>query len=158
MATAPELLFAFERIGGRARSVITARVLGGVTREAFAASLTIPPESGDVMLFRALAELDGALSRPPRLPPPAEPLPEAEEQAAAFALSSALDRGREAARNPLLERRLALCTELRAAEGLKEALVAPPPPPPTPRERLRRLVWLAVVVAAAVLYSRWSAR
>jgi hypothetical protein len=109
-------------------------------------------------LFRGLAELEAALASPGRVPPPAEPLPYAEERAAAWALANALDRGQEEARGPLLERRLALCRAMRAAPEVKQALVVPPAPPPTLRERARRVLWLAVVVAAAVLYSRWSAR
>ncbi|HEY8207566.1 MAG TPA: hypothetical protein VIG99_08800 [Myxococcaceae bacterium] len=153
-----ELLRAFEAIGGRARSALVARVLEGQSREAFAAGLGIPVEAADVMLFRALAELDAALVAPERVPPPADPLPDAEERAAAWALANALDRGQEAARGPLLERRLELCLAMRAAPEVKPALVQPPPPPPTLWERGRRLAWLIAVVAAAVLYSQCRAR
>jgi len=56
---------------------------------------------------------------------------------------------------PGVERRLALCRALRDAPEVKDALVQPPPAPPTLRERARRLAWLALVVAAAILYSQW---
>jgi len=154
----PELLRAFEAVGGRARSALVSRLLEGQSREAFAAALGISAEAADVMLFRALAELDAAVVAPERVPPPAEPLPDAEERAAAWALANALDRKQEAARGPLLERRFALCQAMLAAPELKDALVLPPPPPPTLQERGRRLIWLVIVIAAAVLYSRWRAR
>ena len=140
MPAAQELLSAFEAISGRARQVLVARVLERKSPEVVA------------------AELEAALASPSRVPPPADPLPDAEERAAAWALANALDRGLEEARGPLLERRFALCKAMLAAPELKKALVVPPPPPPTLRERARRLAWLALVIAAAVLYSRWSAR
>jgi sigma-70-like protein len=158
MPTAPELLAAFDAIGGRARQVLVARVLEEKSSGDVGRWLGIPVEAVDVLLFRALAELEVALAAPRRVPPPAEPLPDAEERAAAWALANALDRGQEEARGPRLERRFALCKAMRAAPELKQALVVPPPPPPTLAERARRLLWLAIVIAAAVLYSRWTAR
>src|SRR5258706_6233082 len=150
-----ELLAAFDRIGGRDRQVLIARVLERKPPEVVAEELGVSVEAANVLLFRGLRELDVALASPSRVPPPAEPLPDAEERAAAWALANALDRGQSEARGPLLERRFALCQAMLAAPELKAALVLPPPPPPTLRERARRLLWLALVVAAAVLYSRW---
>ena len=158
MPTAPELLAAFNALGGRTRQVLIARVLEGKSSEVLAEGMGIPAEAADVMLFRALAELDAALASPSKVPPPAEALPDAEERAAAWALANALDRGHEEVRGPLLERRFALCRAMRAAPEVKAALVVPPPPPATVRERARRLLWLAAVIAAAVLSSRYFAR
>lgn len=158
MPAGQELLHAFDRLVGRARPALVARVLEGRPREAFAAGLGISAEAGDVMLFRALEDLEVAQSRG-EVPPPAEAIGDAEERAAAAVLSEMLDRGlAEApgapeALRPAVERRLALCRVLRDAPELKAALVQPPPPPPTLLERARRLVWLALVVAAAILWS-----
>lgn len=160
MPTGQELLRAFDRLVGRARPALVARVLEGQPREAFAAGLGISAEAGDVMLFRALGDLEAARSER-EVPPPAEAIGDAEERAAAEVLSAMLDRGlavapgSSEALRPAVERRLALCRVLRDAPELKAALVQPPPPPPTLRERARRLAWLALVVAAAILYSRW---
>lgn len=156
--TGPELIAAFDALGGRTRQVLIARVLEGKSSEIVAEGLGIPVEAADVMLFRALAELDAALASPSKVPPPAEALPDAEERAAAWALGNALDRGHQEVRGPLLERRFALCRAMLATPEVKEALVVPPPPPATPRERARRLLWLALVIAAAVLYSRYRAQ
>ncbi|HVE87342.1 MAG TPA: sigma factor-like helix-turn-helix DNA-binding protein [Myxococcales bacterium] len=163
MPSVPEILDAFHALGGRSRQALVSRLLEGRSRDDLASALGISPEAADVLLFRALHELDAALRSPAHLPPPAEPLPDPEERAAAWALASALARGDESARGPLLERRYALCRAiLSAAPELKPSLVPAPSPPPTPRERAletaRRLLWLAIVVAAAVLYSRWSSR
>jgi len=163
MPPTPEILRAFAIVGGRARQVLIARLLERRSREQLAASYGISVEAADVLLFRGLAELEAALRSPARVPPPAEPLPDREERAAAWALGQALDRGDEAPRGPPLETRLHLCRALRSAEGeLRQALVPPPSPPATRSERARaaarRLLWLAFVAAAAVLYSRWSTR
>ncbi|HYV48179.1 MAG TPA: hypothetical protein VFA20_25140 [Myxococcaceae bacterium] len=150
-----ELLRACDRLGGRARLALVARVLEAQPRESFAGGLGISAEAGDVMLFRALAELEAALAGV--VNPPAEALEDAEERAAAAALARALDGGATWAGGggPRVERRVALCQALRDAPEVKAALVQPPPPPPTLRERARRLVWLALVVVAAILYSWW---
>src|SRR4051794_34820202 len=103
MPAAPELLAAFERIGGRARQVLIARVLERRSPEVVAEELGISVEAANVLLFRGLRELDAALISPANVPPPAEPLPDSEERAAAWALANALDRGQEEARGPLLE-------------------------------------------------------
>jgi len=155
MPSPQQLLAAFDLVGGRARQVLVSRVLEGKSAAAVAAWLGTSAEAVNVLLFRALAELEAALASPPRAPPPAEPLPDAEEQAAAWALANALDSGRQEARGPLLERRFALCQALRAAPEVKQALVLPPPPPPTPLEHARRLLWVALVIAAAVLYWKY---
>jgi len=154
MPTAQELLLACDRLGGRARQALVARVLEVQSRESFAGGLGISAEAGDVMLFRALAELEAALGGRD-VPPPAEAVKDAEERAAAAALAQALDGGASWAGGggSPVERRLALCQALRAAPEVKAALVQPPPPPPTLPERARRLAWLALVITAAILWS-----
>jgi hypothetical protein len=156
MPTGQEWLRAFDRLGGRARLALVTRVLEEKPPEALAGGLGISVEAADVMLFRAAAELEAALAARSAgdVPPRAEAMEDAEERAAAAALARALDGGPEARRSGV-ERRLALCRALRADPEVKAALVLPPPPPPTLRERARRLVWVALVVAAAILYKRY---
>jgi hypothetical protein len=149
MPTGQELLRAFDRLGGRARLALVARALEGRSRETFAGGLGVSAEAGDVMLLRAVAELEAALGAG-EVPPRAEPMGDAEERALAGALARAVDGGPGAS---VLERRGALCRALREDPEVRAALVQPPPAPPTVRERARRLAWLALVVAAAILWS-----
>lgn len=163
METAEALAAGLEAVGGRGRQVVALRLLEGRDRASCAGFLGISPEAFDVLLWRALGELDRALRDPDALPL-AEPVPYPQEQALAWALDAALSRGDPPGAHPgVLGRRLELAAAVRAsAEPLRAQLLPPSGPPPSRRDRAlvaaRRLLWLALVVAAAVLYSRWSGR
>jgi hypothetical protein len=163
METADALAAGLDAMGGRGRQVIAMRFLEGRDRASCASFLGISPDAFDVLLWRALGDLDRALRQPDALPL-AEPIPFQEEQALAWALGAALSREDPPGQHEgELGRRLELGAAVKAsAEPLRGQLLPPPGPPPSRRERAvlaaRRLIWLLLVVAAAVLYSRWSGR